>query len=202
MVDAVYSGVTVTIDSSANSQIAGDGTITFSSSSVTGDVIFRLTKNAATDTQVVPITVPAHTATDVVSATISPATVTFDKNPSGQADVSTTIIWNDAASVTDIKKAGVSIEASVYSISENTLTIKKNYLSTQPTGSLVLTIEFDQGNAATLTITVQDTTQPISNPPTWPAGSTLTASGTTRTRTTLSWTAATDDVGVTILQDF
>lgn len=36
-----------------------------------------------------------------------------------------------------------------------------------------------------------------SNPPTWPNGSTLTASGTTKTRTTLSWTAAVDDVAVT-----
>lgn len=36
-----------------------------------------------------------------------------------------------------------------------------------------------------------------SNPPTWPSGSTLRASGTTRTGTTLSWTAAQDDIGVT-----
>lgn len=82
--------------------------------------------------------------------------------------------------------------------SENTLTINKDYLAIQPVGSLTFTIEFDKGNAAILTIDITDKTSPSgSNPPTWPVGSTLTASGTTKTRTTLSWTAAADDVGVT-----
>lgn len=144
-------------------------------------------------------------ATPTVSATLSSATANFDKNPANQADVSNTITWNDAASVTDVKKAGISVGAAAYAVSGNTLTIKKEYLATQPTGSLVLTVEFDRGNEAMLTITVQDTTPPTgSNPPAWPAGSTLTASGTTKTRTTLSWTAAEDDAGVTgyrIFQD-
>ncbi|MEW5922131.1 MAG: immunoglobulin domain-containing protein [Bacillota bacterium] len=134
----------------------------------------------------------------ILSATISPTTATFDKNPANQADVSTTITWNDAASVADVKNAGVSVGVAVYDVSGNTLTIKKEFLATQPTGSLVLTVEFDKGDAATLTITVQDTTQPNgSTPPTWPAGSTLTASGTTKTGTTLTWTPAVDDMGVT-----
>ena len=134
----------------------------------------------------------------VVSAILNPDAGSFDKNPAGQANVCTTITWNDAAQVTDIKADGTSIGAGSYSVSGNILAIKKEYLATRPTGSLVLTVEFDQGNAATLTINISDTTPPtISNPPTWPAGSTLTAGGTTTSSTTLSWTAAADDVGVT-----
>lgn len=47
-----------------------------------------------------------------------------------------------------------------YEVDGNTLIIKKDYLAAQPAGSLVLTIEFDAGDAATLTITVSlsDTT--------------------------------------------
>jgi hypothetical protein len=50
--------------------------------------------------------------------------------------------------------------------------------------------------AATVTQTV-GVPPIINNPPVWPAGSTLTASGTTRTSTTLSWTPAQDDTAVT-----
>ncbi|MFD0678407.1 MULTISPECIES: S-layer homology domain-containing protein [unclassified Paenibacillus] len=57
----------------------------------------------------------------------------------------------------------------------------------------------DNGNnlseAKTVSVTTlasADTTAPV-----WPAGSTLTASNTTQTGTTLTWTAATDNVGVT-----
>lgn len=134
----------------------------------------------------------------VASAILSPIAGAFDKNPANQADVNTTITWNDASSVSDVKKTEASIGSSAYLVSGNTLTIKKEFLATQPTGNLVLTVEFDQGNAAELTITIQDTTQPSgSNPPAWPAGSTLTAGSTTMTGVALSWTVATDDIEVT-----
>ncbi len=94
----------------------------------------------------------------VVSAAISPDTGSFDRNPAHRADVSTTITWNDAAGVTDVKAGGASIGAGSYAVSGNTLTIRKEYLAAQPTGSLVLTVEFDRGDAATLTVTIIDTT--------------------------------------------
>jgi hypothetical protein len=143
-------------------------------------------------------TVWVKEASPIVSAAISPATVTFDKNPVNQADASTTITWNDAVSVSDVKKAGMSVGAADYAVSGNTLTINKEYLAMQPVGSLVLTVEFDKGNTTELTIVISDTTPPIgNNPPTWPEGSTLTAVSTTKTKTVLSWTAAVDDAGVT-----
>ena len=75
--------------------------------------------------------------------------------------MATAITWNDAASVTDIKTAGASIGAENYSVSGNTLTIKKEYLAAQALGDLVLTVGFNIGEPAVLTVTVSDTT-PVS----------------------------------------
>lgn len=62
IVDAAYDGVTVTLDSSSNTQIAASGgAITYGAAIVTGDVTFHLAKNSATATKTVSITVPAHT---------------------------------------------------------------------------------------------------------------------------------------------
>jgi uncharacterized repeat protein (TIGR02543 family) len=92
------------------------------------------------------------------NALISPANAAFDKNPANQKDVSTTITWNDAASVTDVKAGGASIGAGNYNVSGNILTIKKEYLASQAVGDLALTVEFKAGDPARLTITISDTT--------------------------------------------
>ncbi len=61
IVDAAYDGVTVTLDSSSNAQIAASGgAITYGAAIVTGDVTFHLAKNSASGTQTVSITVPAR----------------------------------------------------------------------------------------------------------------------------------------------
>ncbi len=95
-----------------------------------------------------------------VDATLSPSTGSFDKNPANQADVTATIAWGNATRVTDVKAGGATIGAGNYTVSGDTLTIKKEFLAAQPTGSLALTVEFDQGAPATLTITISDTTPP------------------------------------------
>ena len=110
------------------------------------------------------------TPAPVNSASINPASASFDKNTANRADVSTAITWNDASSVTDVKKAGASIGANAYGISGSTLTIRKDFLATQATGSLALTVEFDRGTPATLTINISDTTQEPSGPPTGGGG--------------------------------
>lgn len=103
-------------------------------------------------------------AAPVVSATISPDTGGFDKY--APADVQTAITWGNAISVSDVKAGSTSIGADNYNVSGNTLTIKKEYLSTQSTGSFVLMVEFNEGEAATLTITISDTTPPTISPTT------------------------------------
>lgn len=96
----------------------------------------------------------------IVDGTISPKTGSFDRKIANQADIQAAITWNSAAGITDVKSGGVSIGTDNYSVSGNTLTIKKGYLALQAPGTLVLTVVFDQGIPDTLTISVIDTTSP------------------------------------------
>ncbi|MGI6488338.1 MAG: S-layer homology domain-containing protein [Syntrophothermaceae bacterium] len=99
------------------------------------------------------------TVNAITSATINPVTGIFDKKAGVQADVTTTITWGDVSSVTAVKNGEAVLTVDThYTVAENTLTIKKEYLAAQAVGEVALSIEFDKGNAATLTITVSDTT--------------------------------------------
>ncbi len=100
----------------------------------------------------------------VINAALSPANVSYDRNPVNQADVQTTIIWGSATGVTDVRAGGNAIGSVNYSVSGNTLAIKKEYLAAQATGSLQLTVEFNTGAATVLTISIADTTPPSISP--------------------------------------
>ncbi|MBA1334846.1 MAG: hypothetical protein HPY66_0467 [Firmicutes bacterium] len=96
---------------------------------------------------------------EIISAIITPATGSFDKKTEAQADVTTTITWNSAASVTAVKNGGSTLTVTTdYTVAGDTLTIKKEYLTTLTVGAATLNILFDKGDAAALTITVSDTT--------------------------------------------
>ena len=88
----------------------------------------------------------------IEGAVLSPASLKFDKTY--PADVAATVQWNDAGSITGVKEGVTAIGAAHYSVSGSTLTIDKDYLATKPTGSLVLTVEFDKGAPATLTVAI------------------------------------------------
>ncbi len=94
----------------------------------------------------------------VKSAAVGPASGSFDKNPAKEKDVTAAITWNDARSVQDVKAGAGSIGAGYYTVKDNTLTIKKEYLRTAGVGNLTLTIEFDAGDSAELTIAIETTT--------------------------------------------
>lgn len=98
----------------------------------------------------------------VVNASISPDTGSFDKY--APADVTTTVTWGNATGIADVKATGTSIDMENYSVSGDTLTIKKEYLAAQATGGLVLTVEFNAGAAAALAVTISDTTPPAISP--------------------------------------
>jgi hypothetical protein len=66
--------------------------------------------------------------TTPVSATINPDAGTFERNPALGADVETTIAWNSARAVTDVKAGDISIGKTNYSVSGNKLAIRKEYL--------------------------------------------------------------------------
>ena len=105
-----------------------------------------------------------HSIGFVVLSPVSPSAVSFDKNPSQQADVSTDKTLASDAQVTDIKNGGTSIGAGSFSYNGNTLTIKKEYLLLQELGSLELTVVFDNGVTGTLTINISDSGPAVISP--------------------------------------
>ncbi|MDD4583714.1 MAG: X2-like carbohydrate binding domain-containing protein, partial [Eubacteriales bacterium] len=95
----------------------------------------------------------------VENATVNPTTVKFDKKTAAQADVVTTITWNSANKVNTVKKGETSLTIDTdYIVDGTTLTIKKEFLAMQAAGEVVISIEFDKGHAASLTIKITDTT--------------------------------------------
>ena len=94
----------------------------------------------------------------VTSSAITPTTATFDKNTAKQADaaVTMTLNGNTLSSISNGTTALVS--GTDYSTSGNTVTISKAYLAKQAVGTTNLTFAFSAGSAATLAITVGDTT--------------------------------------------
>ncbi len=96
----------------------------------------------------------------IISASISPATAEFDRNPAnaeGYVDITTEITWNSAWQITDVTADGTTIGGENYIVAGNTLTIYKGYLDDQPDEDLNLSVVFNVGSAATLTISVSET---------------------------------------------
>lgn len=136
----------------------GDGTGTLSGTPAAGTGgSYPLTITAANGAspsaaQSFMLTVPT------VDAAIDPATVVFDKNPAKRVNVSTTVTWNSATCVEDVKARGASIGLASYEVVGNTLTVFAAYLATQDVGSLEMSVEFDIGGPAVLSVAISDTT--------------------------------------------
>ncbi len=130
-----------------------------SSTPATGQVLI-VTVGGKTTTYTVTIK-----AAPVVSATISPTSVSYDL--ASPSDASTNITWNSASTVTDVVYGGTSLTSPTdYVVSGSVLTIKDSYLSAQgfTAGSTAdFTISFDEGNPATLTISIVNNHTPGSN---------------------------------------
>lgn len=90
-----------------------------------------------------------------IQAEISTTSASFDKkNPK---DVTITIDFGTATEIVSIKNGETALTSgNHYTISDDTLTIKQEYLSSQPKGSAKLDITFDQGYARTLTINISN----------------------------------------------
>lgn len=93
---------------------------------------------------------------------ITPVTVVFDKNPDRQADVEIALLLN-GNTLTSITTAGAVAltNGSDYSVSPDgsSVTIAKEYLAEQETGTLTLEFAFSSGNPQSLRITIEDTSQ-------------------------------------------
>jgi|GEM_PF-969054 len=85
---------------------------------------------------------------------ISPSAANFDKNPSLQADVTTTMTLNGNTLLSIYNgKSGLNLDYD-YTVTDNTVTIKKEYLEWQAVGNIILTFNFNNGLPQTLRVTV------------------------------------------------
>jgi alpha-galactosidase len=73
---------------------------------------------------------------------LNPGTATFDKQPSAQADVSTEI-GRDPGELVAVSNGGTDlVKGTDYTVDGRTVTIKKEYLATRPTGTTTLDFRF------------------------------------------------------------
>jgi endoglucanase len=100
---------------------------------------------------------------------ISPATTSFDKNTTKQADIAVTMTLN-GNTLSAIRNGSTALVSGTdYTASANTVTILKSYLVKQAVGTVSLTFDFSAGVDPVLAVTVIDTssgtaTTPCSNP--------------------------------------
>lgn len=137
-------------------------TVTYNSS--TGKYDVALSKGTANGS--VSLTMTMNEAADpVIDAAISPASVNYDL--SSPSDISTTITWNSASTVTDVVYGVTSLTTpDYYVVTGSNLTIKNSYLSTQGFSegdTAEFAISFDKGDSAMLTVNIVDNYIPSGN---------------------------------------
>ncbi|ULO10558.1 S-layer homology domain-containing protein [Paenibacillus sp. 19GGS1-52] len=140
--DYTVSGTTVTINKAyLATQPVGTTSLTFTFSA------------GATQTLVITVS-----DTTPLNSVITPATGSFDKKTSAQADVTTTLTLNGNTLIGIANGVTPLVLGTDYTVSGTTVTISKDYLATQPVGTTSLTFTFSAGATQTLVITVSDST--------------------------------------------
>ena len=104
----------------------------------------------------------------ILNSTVNPTSVTFDKNTANTSeghyqDEVLTLTLN-GNTLYDVKLNGASIGNGNYTLSGNTLTLKKEYLSTLTTGTKLFTMDMSEGFDPKVTVTVIDTSAPVKAP--------------------------------------
>ncbi|MEN6316397.1 MAG: X2-like carbohydrate binding domain-containing protein [Clostridiaceae bacterium] len=102
----------------------------------------------------------------ILNSTIAPASASFDKKTSAQADISVTMVLN-GNTLSSIKNGtSTLVSGTDYAVSGSNVVIKKGYLSGLAKGNAILTFYFSEGNNAELNITITDSTSTGSGTPT------------------------------------
>jgi len=136
--DYTQSGSSVTIKTAyLAAQAVGTTTLTFTFS--------------AGSTQNLVITI-----TDTSNSSISPTSATFDKRSDLQADIAVTMTLN-GNNLTGISNGATTLPIyNQYTVSNSTVTIKKEYLAAQAVGTTTLVFTFNAGATSSLAITVKE----------------------------------------------
>lgn len=94
----------------------------------------------------------------VPSATITPSSIEFDQNTANPSDQTITIQFN-GHSLTALRLDGQVLEVGQdYTLSGNTLVLKKAFLSQLPVGTHSILFDFNQGKDAVLKVSIVDST--------------------------------------------
>ena len=97
----------------------------------------------------------------VVNSKISTTTAEFDLSADKKEDVTTKLILNDVRTLSEIRNDKTVLEEGKdYTISGDTVSIRKEYLSKQAVGVTKLTFVFDAGKNAVMSITIKDSKLP------------------------------------------
>ncbi|THF77584.1 X2-like carbohydrate binding domain-containing protein [Cohnella fermenti] len=96
---------------------------------------------------------------DALDSSLSPATATFDLNPSAQADVMTEMTLNGNTLESIINGGTPLVKDEDYTVGGNSVTILKSYLAAQSEGVTELTFTFSGGADQKLKITIVDSTE-------------------------------------------
>ena len=97
----------------------------------------------------------------VVNGKISTTTAEFDLSADKKEDVTTKLILNNVRTLSEIRNdKTVLVEGKDYTISGDTVSIRKEYLSKQAVGVTKLTFVFDAGKNAVMSITIKDSKLP------------------------------------------
>ena len=96
-----------------------------------------------------------------VNGKISTTSAEFDLSADKQEDVTTKIILNGVRTLSEIRNGNTVLEkGNDYTISGDTVSIRKEYLSKQAVGVTKLTFVFDAGKNAVMSITIKDSKLP------------------------------------------
>ena len=97
----------------------------------------------------------------VVNGKISTTNAEFDLSADKKEDVTTKLILNNVRTLSEIRNdKTVLVEGKDYTISDDTVSIRKEYLSKQAVGVTKLTFVFDAGKNAVMSITIKDSKSP------------------------------------------
>ena len=98
---------------------------------------------------------------DVVNGKISTTNAEFDLSADKKEDVTTKLILNGVRTLSEIRNEKTVLEEGKdYTISGDTVSIRKEYLSKQAVGVTKLTFVFDAGKNAVMSITIKDSQLP------------------------------------------
>ncbi|TFE29470.1 X2-like carbohydrate binding domain-containing protein [Cohnella luojiensis] len=96
------------------------------------------------------------TTVTINNSTVTPVAASFDKNETEQDDVRLTIALN-GNQLSSIAHDGTAlVQGTHYTVWDNEVTIKKEYLVTKPLGTSDLTFTFSAGTARTIALIVRD----------------------------------------------